>query len=262
VILCLSAMRGRGHCTFQLYKLRAALKDGISFICPLMFKQVLRQVFGWPSAKELSHIVRKALMTAPVLVLPDFDKPFEVVTDACDKPPAVGGVLSQEGRPVAYYSRKLSGAELNYSATDKEMLGVIGALREWRCYLEGRRFVIVTDHKPNTYLDTASNVHTVKRRARWLEESSGYDYEWQYREGRINVADPISRAPQHFSLLCHVAPQQPEQVLALVNIVHGNDFVVDTYGGCTNCAMQSPLHTRLSFHPQVGTRVGTEPTSA
>jgi hypothetical protein len=178
-------------------------------------------------------------MTAPVMVLPDFDKPFEVVTDACDKPPAVGGVLLQKGRPVAYYSRKLSGTELNYSATDIEMLGVIGALREWRCYLEGKRFVTVMDHKPNTYLDTASNVHAVKRRARWLEECSGYDYEWQYRAGRMNVADPIPQSPQHFSFLCHVAPSQPEQVLALVNIVHRNDVIVDTHSGCTNCATQS-----------------------
>jgi hypothetical protein len=78
-----------------------------------------------------------------------------------------------------------------------------------RCYLEGRRFTIVTDHKPNTYLDTASNIHTLKRRARWLEESSGYDYVWRFRKGRINVADPISRAPpQHFTFLCGVVPVQ------------------------------------------------------
>jgi len=71
--------------------------------------------------------LKRALTTAPVLVLPDFDKPFEVVTDACQTPPAVGGVLLQEGRPVAFYSRKLSGPELNYSVTDIEMLAVIGA---------------------------------------------------------------------------------------------------------------------------------------
>jgi hypothetical protein len=62
--------------------------------------------------------------------MPDFEKHFEVVTDACEIPPAIGGVLLQDAHPVAFYSRKLSGAELNYSATDKEMLGVIYALRE------------------------------------------------------------------------------------------------------------------------------------
>ena len=107
-------------------------------------------------------------------------------------------MLLQGGRPVAYYSRKLSGPELNYSVSDIEMLAVVASLKEWRCYLEGRPFTIVTDHKPNTYLDVATNAHTVKRRAHWLDISCGYDYTWVYRPGRLNVADPISRAPQHY----------------------------------------------------------------
>jgi hypothetical protein len=94
------------------------------------------------------------------------------------------------------YSPKLSGAELSYSATGKEMLGVI-ALREWRCYLEGKPFALVTHHQPNTYLDTTSIGHTMRRRARRLDGSGGFDYVWRYRKGRINMADPISRAPQH-----------------------------------------------------------------
>jgi hypothetical protein len=140
-------------------------------------REQLHQQFAsqWTSACQNSFdALKMALTTAPVLVLPNFEKSLEVVTDACQVPPAIGGVLLQEGQPVACYSHTLSGAELNYSVTDLEMLGVIGALRKWRCYLEGRRFTIVTDHKPNTYLDSASNIHTLKRRARWLEESSGY----------------------------------------------------------------------------------------
>ena len=78
------------------------------------------------------------------------------------------------------------------------MLAVISALLEWRCYLEGSEFDIVTDHEPNTYLDEATNAHTVKRRARWLDISNGHTYNWVYRPGRVNVADPISRVPQHF----------------------------------------------------------------
>jgi hypothetical protein len=81
-----------------------------------------------------------------------------------------------EGRPVTFYSRKLSGAELNYAPSDMEMLAVISALREWRCYLEGSRFTIVTDHEPNTYLDSDRVAgHTVKRRVRWLVESSSFN---------------------------------------------------------------------------------------
>jgi hypothetical protein len=152
----------------------------------------------------LSFHTCQALTSSPVLILPDFAKPFEVVCDACRTPPVVGAVLLQVGRPVAYYSRKLSGAELSYSVSDIEMLAVISALQEWRCYLEEAHapFTLVTDHQPNVYLDSATNAHTVHRRARWLSASCGYNYKWCYRPGRDNVADPISRAPQHFAHIC------------------------------------------------------------
>jgi hypothetical protein len=67
--------------------------------------------------------LKQALITAPVLILPDFEKRFELVVDACQVPPAVGAVLLQDGRPVAYYSRKLSGAELIYSPSDMVVSG-------------------------------------------------------------------------------------------------------------------------------------------
>jgi hypothetical protein len=84
------------------------------------------------------------------------------------------------------------------------MLAVISALREWRCFLERapEPFILVTDHQPNVYLDSATNAHTVHRRARWLSVSCGYNYKWCYRPGRENVADPISQAPQHFAHIC------------------------------------------------------------
>jgi hypothetical protein len=78
---------------------------------------------------------------------------------------------------------------------------VIAGLREWRCHLEGRPVVIETDHQPNTYLDELPpSAHSLKRRARWLAESGGFDYTWKYRPGATNVADPVSRAPQHLRL--------------------------------------------------------------
>jgi hypothetical protein len=90
---------------------------------------------------------------------------------------------------------------------------ISAALKEWRCYLERakdqRPFSLVTDHQPNVYSDTATNAHTVRRRARWLSASCGYNYKWCYCPGRNNVADPISRAPQHFHHLC-----------SLISVVH------------------------------------------
>jgi len=181
----------------------------------------------WTSAcDEAFASLQTALTTAPVLVLPDSDKHKEVVVDACQVPPAIGGVLLQEGRPVAFYSRKLHGPELNYSVTDIEMLAVVCALREWRCYLEGVPFTIVTDHKPNTYLDSATNAQTLHRRARWLSESEGYDYTWEYREGRKNVADPVSRAPQHFEPLTSLRTGPVPEAVSVFHV--GSPFLALT----------------------------------
>ncbi len=95
------------------------------------------------------------------------------------------------------------------------MLGVIFGLREWRCYLEGRPFVIETDHQPNTYLDNAPpSAHSLKRRARWLAESGGYDYTWKYRPGATNVADALSRAPQHLRVCSIRRPKQRTPTVA------------------------------------------------
>lgn len=166
--------------------------------------------YRWtPECQKSFMDLKEALVSAPVLKLPDFDKPFVIECDASENAKAVGGILIQEGRPVAYMSKKLSGPELNYSVSDIEMMAVIYCLREWRCYLEGKPFIIVTDHQPNTYLDKASNPHTLKRRARWLYESAGYDYQWQYKPGKRNPADPLSRAPQHFACFCAVLPAGP-----------------------------------------------------
>lgn len=157
-----------------------------------------------PRCTQAFSQLKDALVSAPVLALPDFSRSFTLVCDACTAAPAVGGILLQDRHPVAFFSKKLSGREAGYSASDIEMLAVIYALREWRCYLEGQSepFVIETDHQPNTYVDQCTNPHTLKRRARWLYESSAFNYVWKYKPGASNVADPISRAPQHFAVVC------------------------------------------------------------
>jgi len=111
----------------------------------------------------------------------------------------LGAVLMQNDRPVAFESRKLSGAEINYTVGEKELLGVVNALQKWRCYLEGVRFTVVTDHHPNTSLPSQPNLS--RRQARWSELLSSYDFEWSYRPGRTDVADPMSRSP---ALLMHM----------------------------------------------------------
>jgi hypothetical protein len=150
-----------------------------------------------PKAQSAFEGVKFALTHAPVLVLPDLkaaqdDKPFEVIADACGTD--IGAVLLQGGHPVAFESRKFTPAELNYDTSQKELLATIHALRTWRCYLAGVPFVLVTDHHPNTAFET--KVELSPRMTRWLNLLSEYSHmKWEYRPGRTNVADPLSRMP-------------------------------------------------------------------
>ena len=73
----------------------------------------------------------------------DENPPFEVETDASEF--ALAGTLNQNGRPVAFFSRTLTKAELNHSAVEKKVAAIIESVRKWRHYLTGKRFELVTD---------------------------------------------------------------------------------------------------------------------
>ena len=133
-------------------------------------------------------------MQSPVLQLADPSREFIVTTDASDF--AVGAVLSQvwdDGEhPVAYESRKMNVAELNYATHERELLAVIHSLRTWRHYLLGNHFIVVTDHNSLKYLQTQPTLS--RRQARWSEFLSEFDFEIVYRPGKGNVvADALSR---------------------------------------------------------------------
>ena len=148
--------------------------------------------FQWTSdCTRAFQGLKRALTTAPVLALPDPDLPYELVCDASGL--GIGAVLLQQGRPIFFYSRKMISAEANYVVSEQELLAVIEALRVFRCYLDDT-FHIVTDNKANTFLDTQKTLS--RRQTRWSEELQRYHFTWVYREGRHNVADPLSRNPR------------------------------------------------------------------
>lgn len=172
---------------------RKFIQGYASLAAPLTKLTGSKQEWIWgPEQQEAFDGIKNALTHAPVLKFPDIRKPFEVISDASVH--GTGGVLVQEGRPVAYTSTKFSAAEKNYTTTEQELLGVINALKQWRCYLEGPQITLVTDHNPNTFIDTQKSLSRLSRRqVRWIEHLARFNYTWEYRPGRINVADPLSR---------------------------------------------------------------------
>ena len=123
-----------------------------------------KRSINWTEECQVAFDKIKDLLTsAPVLALPDMNKPFRIETDASDF--GVGAVLLQPGNdenkqwhPVAFESKKLSNAERNYPAQERELLGIIHALRTWRCFIDGCSggYTVYSDHLPLKYFLTFS----------------------------------------------------------------------------------------------------------
>ena len=90
-----------------------------------------QQLLQWtPQTKASFSAFKMALTTVPILQVPDFDKVFELDTDASIL--SIGGVLSQEGKAIAFFSEKLNGAKLNYCTYDLEFYAIIQAIKHWQ----------------------------------------------------------------------------------------------------------------------------------
>ncbi|KAL0150345.1 hypothetical protein M9458_054347 [Cirrhinus mrigala] len=151
-----------------------------------------------PDASKAFKNLKKAFTQAPLLTHPDPDLPFVVEVDASTT--GVGAVLSQHHgtparlHPCAYFSRKLSPAEVNYDIRNRELLAIKLALEEWRHWLEGAThpFQVFTDHKNLQYLRDAKRL--CPRQARWALFFTRFNFTISYRPGSRNVrADALSR---------------------------------------------------------------------
>ena len=155
--------------------------------------------FIWsPAAETAFKSLKTALTTAPVLCLPDCSKPFILECDASKF--AIGQVLCQgEGRDrrvVAFESRKMIPAEVNYPVHDQELLSVVHGLRKWRHYLHGGKVRVITDNWATKFLLTKPELN--KRQAGWLDFIQEFNLEIIYRPGKENiVADALSRRPDY-----------------------------------------------------------------
>lgn len=124
--------------------------------------------YEWTIDCEQAFISFKRILTSPPLLsYPNFKEPFILHTDASDV--VIGAILSQGELPrdklICYFSQTLSPAESRYSTIEKELTAVIKATQKHAHYLKGRKFTIVTDHRPLTYLFNTKNMNA--RLHRW-----------------------------------------------------------------------------------------------
>ena len=146
------------------------------------------------------------LISAPILVYPDFTQPFLLFTDASYT--ALGAVIEQEQsdgtrHPIAYASRLTSQAERKYSSTKLECAAVVWAVNYFRPYLYGKHFTIYTDHSALQWLLKLKAIKNgiTGRLARWQLILQPYDYDIKYRQGTANSnADALSRIPYNNNL--------------------------------------------------------------
>ena len=147
--------------------------------------------FMWsPEAEHAFQTLKDAVTMAPVLALPDFAKPFTVETDASGSD--MGAVLSQEGHPIAFFSKQFCPKLLRSSMYVRELAAITAAVKKWRQYLLGHHFVILTDHRSLKKLMNQA-IQTPEQH-RFLARLLGFNYVIQYRAGKSNVvADALSQ---------------------------------------------------------------------
>lgn len=169
-----------------------------------------KNAFIWmSSATKALNTLKTALTTTPVLRLPNFDQDFEVQTDASAT--GISAVLLQENQPIAYFSKALTPRQQASSTYAREMYAITEAVRRWRQYLLGRRFVIYTDHQSLRSL-LHQTVQTPEQQ-RWLTKLLGYDFDILYKPCNSNrPADALSRlssdADTQISLMAVTRPLQ------------------------------------------------------
>lgn len=152
--------------------------------------------FNWDkNAQEAFYKLKKALISPPILIFPNLEKPFRVICDASAF--GIGAVLCQldevgNERVVSYASRTLNKAEHNYSTIERELLAIVWATKQYRVYLYGTQFELVTDHKPLTFLKSLGEGSA--RLARWRLALEELSYTITYKNGEANTnADALSR---------------------------------------------------------------------
>jgi len=240
-----------GFCNFY----RHFIKNYSALAQPL-FNLTKKDVpFYWDHTEEQAFCdLQSALTLAPVLILPDYEKPFTLITDASDY--TTGSILEQEdafgcSHPVAYFSKSLQPMECNYEIHDKELLTIIHSLKHFCHYLQGNkhRTKIFSDHANLQYFTTKQ--YLTCRQSCWALFLATYDFIIIPKPGKLNKADALSRHPDYKE---GIASENADQILLTMD-----KFLLtpDTFQICTlhNMAIPTGMDLDLKAALQEGINV-------
>jgi hypothetical protein len=162
--------------------------------------------FEWTDkCQEAFDEIKRVMSKEVTLAFPDFEKEFHIYADASDY--QLGGVIMQDDKPLAFYSRKMNSAQQNYGTGQQELLSIVETLKEFECILLGQEITIHTDHLNLLYENTKN-----KRLLRWRLTLEEFAPKFVHIKGEKNVvADCLSRHPADFP---------PEDAIAAENGEH------------------------------------------
>jgi hypothetical protein len=144
--------------------------------------------YKWgPEQQKEFYEIKQKVSQETLLAFPDFEKEFHVYTDASDE--QLGAVIMQEGKPLAFYSRKLSSAQIHYTIGEQELLSKVETLKEFINVLLGQKVIVHTDH-----LNILDGKLSNDRSIRWILLLQEYGPKYVHFAGKSNiVADALSR---------------------------------------------------------------------
>ena len=201
-----------------------------------------RTKLKWTPSLQKAFDKMRLIMAADCLAAyPDHNKRFDVYTDASDF--QLGACIMQEGRIVAYFSRKLSSSQRNYTTMEKEMLSIVTTLNEFRSMLLGANVHVWTDHKNLTF-DTLKT----QRVLRWRNQVEEYSPILHYIKGEKNIlADNLSRLHR---LITPAQLAEGKNLIEPAVVTDDEDeFFIDQYysgildediGDCLECYLNLP----------------------
>ncbi|GBM45846.1 Retrovirus-related Pol polyprotein from transposon 412 [Araneus ventricosus] len=156
-----------------------------------------KSVIAWSvEVKTAFQACKDLLVQSTILAYPKYDAQLSLVTDASET--AIGTLLQQHvdgsSEPLGFFSRKLTPAERKYSTYDRELLAIYSTIKFFPHFLEGRHFVVFTDHKPLTFAFKQNHEKTSPRQIRHLELIGQFTSDIRYTADSSNlVADTFSR---------------------------------------------------------------------